>query len=121
MHNIKQNSDCDLLKRVEEIINMSTTHARNEWERNHCMDWVMSVIDEEGYPCASMITASRADGFSWISFCTGLGWNKPNRLAQNPRTCVYLFDEASFTGISLVGRTMIITDNEVKNRCGMMN
>ena len=106
----------DLLRRVEEIVNKSTAHARTAWERNHRIDWVMSVIDEEGYPAASMITASRADGFNWISFCTGTGWNKPNRIEKNPRTSIYLLDEDSFTGISLIGCTDVITDYEMKKQ-----
>ena len=106
----------DLLARAKAIVNQSTAHARTDWERNHSIDWVMSVLDEEGYPAASMITASRADGFNWISFCTGFGWNKPNRIEKDSRTCIYLFDEASFTGISLVGRTRVITDVQVKKQ-----
>ncbi|MBQ8497860.1 MAG: pyridoxamine 5'-phosphate oxidase family protein [Clostridia bacterium] len=106
----------DLLSKTKEIINMSTAHARNEWKRNHCLDWVMSVIDEDGYPAASMITASRADGFNWVSFCTGTDWNKPNRIAKNPRTCIYLFDDISFTGISLTGQTEVITNSEIKRQ-----
>ena len=65
----------DLLKKAEEIVNKSTIHAGGEIGCN--VDWVMALADENGYPNASMITASRADGFKWIAFCTGLGWNKP--------------------------------------------
>ena len=42
--NLDENGD--LLRRAKEIVNKSTAHARNMWERNHCIDWVMSVIDE---------------------------------------------------------------------------
>ena len=63
-----------------------------------------------------MITASRADGFHWISFCTGVDWNKSNRIAKNPRTFIYFLDETSFAGISLTGRTLVITDNEIKKQ-----
>lgn len=100
----------ELLKRAEEIVNASTMQNREA----PGVDWVMSVIDEEGYPAASMITAAKAEGFKWIAFCTGLGWNKPNRINKNPKTSIYLFDEKSFTGISLVGKTEVITDLEVK-------
>ena len=79
-------------------------------------DWVMALIDEDGYPAASMITAARADGFKWIAFCSGLGWNKSNRAAKNPRACVYLFDKESFAGISLLGRIEVITGIETKRR-----
>ena len=104
----------DLLKKAEEIASKSTAQARDAAGDAPGIDWVMSVIDEEGYPAASMITAAKADGFRWIAFCTGLVWNKPNRVQKNPRSCIYLFDEASFTGISLVGKTEVITDTEIK-------
>ena len=104
----------DLLKKAEEIINSSTMHTIGD--SGHTADWVMALTDEEGYPAASMITAARADGFKWIAFCTGLGWNKPNRAGKDPRACVYLFDKESFSGISLTGRVEVITDFETKKR-----
>ncbi len=104
----------DLLKKAEEIVNRSTMHGAEN--ANGGADWVMSLIDEEGYPAASMITASRANGFQWISFCTGKGWNKPNRAQKDPRTCIYLFDEKTFTGISLIGKTEVLTDIETKRQ-----
>ena len=76
----------------------------------------MSLIDEEGYPVASMITSARADGFNWIAFCTGLGWNKPNRAQNDPRACVYLFDQESFSGLSLVGKIEMITESDLNRR-----
>lgn len=106
----------DLLTRAEAIIDRSTACARQQHGLQVSIDWVMSVIDEEGYPAASMITAARAEGLRWIAFCTGTGWNKPRRIARDPRTCVYLFDEASFTGISLTGRTEVLTDPAAKRR-----
>lgn len=60
-----------------------------------------------------MITAAKADGFKWIAFCTGLGWNKPNRAKKNSRASVYLFDKESFSGISLVGKMEVITDYDL--------
>jgi len=103
-----------LLKKAQTLINKSTMHTVDD--SGNTADWVMSVLDEEGYPAASMITASRADGLEWIAFCTGLGWNKSNRIQKNPRTCIYLFDPPSFSGISLVGQTEICTDPETKKQ-----
>lgn len=103
----------DLLKKAEEIVNGSTMHTVNESGLG--ADWVMALTDEEGYPTASMITAARADGFNWIAFCSGLGWNKPNRAKKDPRTCVYLFDE-EFSGISLTGKLEVITDYKIKKQ-----
>jgi len=104
----------DLLNKAEEIVNGSTMRTVGGSGRG--ADWVMALTDEEDYPAASMITASRADGFRWIAFCTGLGWNKPNRAARDPRACVYLFDKDSFSGISLIGKVEVLTDLETKRQ-----
>ena len=104
----------DLLAKAEEIVNGSTMHTIGDSGRG--ADWVMALTDEGGYPAASMITASRADGFKWIAFCTGLGWNKPSRAKKDPRTCIYLFDKESFSGISLTGKVDVITDLNIKKQ-----
>jgi len=103
-----------LLKKAEGIVNGCTIHAAGGSGLD--ADWVMSLTDEEGYPAASMITASRADGFKWIAFCTGLGWNKSNRAVKDPRACVFIFDKKSFTGISLTGVVEVTADIEIKER-----
>jgi len=104
----------DLLARAEEIVNKSTMHTIGNSGRT--ADWVMALTDEEGYPAASMISAARADGFNWIAFCTRAGWNKPNRAEKDPRSCVYLFDKESFTGISLSGKIEVTTDLAAKKQ-----
>lgn len=102
------------LEIAEKIINKSTMTSP---ENSDCrVDWVMSLIDENGYPVASMITAAKADGFNWIAFCTVVGWNKPNRAKNDSRSCVYLFDKESFSGISLVGKIDVICGDKDLNK-----
>ena len=114
-YNCKKNMDeFRRLKRAEELVNKSTIHTCGN--TGCTADWVMSLIDEQGYPNASMITAAKADGFNWIAFCTAKGWNKSTRAEKNPRTCVYLFDKESFTGVSLVGTTEVISDIELNKQ-----
>ena len=72
----------DLLKKAENIVNNSTMHTVEKSDLD--ADWVMALIDGEDYPNASMITASKADGFNWISFCTGTGSNKAKRAIKRP-------------------------------------
>ena len=109
----------ELLIKAERIVNSSTMHAirnvlpeKTGWEA----DWVMALTDEEGYPSASMISASKADGFNWIAFCTGVNSNKAKRVKKDPRTCIYLFDNKSFTGISLTGKAEVIVDLNIKKQ-----
>ena len=103
----------ELLKKSENLINKCTAHTRGS---GLTFDWVMALTDEFGYPSASMITASRADGLKWIAFCTGITANKPNRIRKDPRACVYLFENKSFSGISLMGKIEILTDLETKRK-----
>lgn len=102
-----------LLNKADELINKCTAHTR---ESGLTFDWVMALTDELGYPSASMISASRADGTNWIAFCTGVGANKPNRIKKDPRACIYLFESKSFSGISLTGKIDILTDFETKRK-----
>lgn len=102
------------LKKAEEIIVRSTMQTAEEPDT--VSDWVMSLMDEDGYPNASMITAAKADGFRWIAFCTGVGANKAIRAGRDPRACVYLFDPATFTGISLQGQVEVSTDPALKKQ-----
>lgn len=104
----------ELLKKAEEIVMKSTL----QYEDNPAVgsDWVMSLIDEDGYPNASMITAAKADGFHWIAFCTGIHANKAVRALKNPNACIYLFDKESFTGISLLGNVEVSTDPDLKKQ-----
>ena len=50
----------ELLKNAEEIISRSTMQYAEDPTVGS--DWVMSLIDEDGYPNGSMITAAKADG-----------------------------------------------------------
>ena len=104
----------DILSKAESIVNGSTMQTVDASGLG--ADWVMALTDEEGYPAASMISAARADGFKWIAFCTGLGWNKPSRARKDPRACIYLFDKESFSGISLTGKIEVLTDAETKKQ-----
>lgn len=102
-----------LLEKAAALINKCTAHTR---ESGLTFDWVMALTDEFGYPSASMITAAKAYGTSWIAFCTGINANKTNRVRKDPRACVYLFENKSFSGISLIGKIEILTDLETKKQ-----
>lgn len=104
----------ELLKKAEEIACRSTLQYAEDPTVGS--DWVMSLIDEDGYPNASMITAAKADGFHWIAFCTCVHANKAVRARKNPHACIYLFDKESFTGISLLGNVEVSTDPALKKQ-----
>ncbi len=93
----------EIISRAGEII------AMNTGEGAYC---ALGLIDSDGYPTVSTITASKADGINWLTFCTGLGSDKTKRIkkCQSASVC---FNSNEYN-ITLVGTVDIITDPEVK-------
>jgi len=83
---------------------------------------VLALIDLDGYPTASTITASKADGINWITFCTGVGGRRTSRINKCDRVSV-CFNGDDYN-ITLVGTIEIVTDLEVKKEMwygGLLN
>ena len=93
-----------MIKRAEEII------RQNTGVESYC---VLALMDEEGNPTASTITASKAEGIRRLYFGTGLGSNKAMRIRRCGRACV-CFNTGGAYNISLSGTIEIVTDTEVK-------
>lgn len=93
----------EIISRAGEIV------AQNTGERTYC---ALALIDLDGYPTVSTITASKADGINWLTFCTGLGSDKTDRIIKcnNASVC---FNSNEYN-ITLVGTIDIITDQDVK-------
>jgi general stress protein 26 len=73
---------------------------------------VLALIDLDGYPTASTITASKADGINWITFCTGLGGTRTNRINNSNQASVCF--SADDYNITLVGTMEILVDPDIK-------
>ncbi len=82
---------------------------KNCGEESYC---VLTLIDLDGYPTTSTITASKADGINWINFCTGIASNKSNRIRKCNLASVCF--NANDYNITLVGKIEIITDSQIK-------
>lgn len=95
----------EIIARAGEIV-ASKTGGGNE---GYC---VLALIDKEGYPTISTISASKAEGINWVTFCTGLGSNKTKRIENCNRASV-CFDSLDHN-ITLVGTIEILTDPEIK-------
>lgn len=85
--------------------------ACNIGEGSYC---TLALIDRFGYPTASTITASQAEGIGRIDFATGLSSRKAERAGNCPRACV-CFNSPEYN-ITLVGRIEVVTDPEVKRQ-----
>lgn len=93
----------EVIKRAGEII------KKNSGEGTYCS---ISLIDLDGYPTTSTITASQSDGINWITFCTGFGGTRTNRIDNCNRASICF--NADDYNITLVGTMEIITDLEVR-------
>ncbi len=93
----------EIVKKAGEIVQKNTGVA------TYC---VLSLIDLDDYPTASTITASKADGIHWITFCTGLGGTRTDRINRCKKASV-CFNAPDYN-ITLVGTIDICTDPEIK-------
>lgn len=93
----------DIIKRAGEIV------EKNTGEKSYC---ALALIDLDGYPTVSTITASKAEGIHWITFCTGLGGTRTDRVNQCNRASVCF--HADDYNITLVGTIEVVTDPAVK-------
>ena len=98
-----------IIKRAVEIIALNTVNG-GEYTGQNC---ILALIDLEGYPTASVISASKAEGITKIWLCTGLASDKAKRLekCQNASIC---FASAEYN-ITLVGKIEVSIDQDIKN------
>ena len=81
------------------------------------LDCILALIDLDGYPTASTITVSKADGIKWITFVVNKNSNKLKRINQNNHASVCfasLGDINPLYNITLVGKIEEITDPKIK-------
>lgn len=100
----------EIIERAGEIIRQNTAHNSPEGSEPYC---VLALIDANGYPTTSTLTAAKADGINWITFCTGLGSNKAKRISSCNRASV-CFNTSGAYNITLVGTIEIVTDAAIK-------
>ena len=93
----------EIIRKAGEII------QKNTGEASYC---AMALIDLDGYPTASTITASKAEGIQWITFCTGLGGTRTDRIEHCNQASI-CFNAPDYN-ITLVGTMEVITDPDIK-------
>ncbi|MCL2600316.1 MAG: pyridoxamine 5'-phosphate oxidase family protein [Treponema sp.] len=73
---------------------------------------VLALIDDKGYPTASTISISKADGIKWLTFCVELDGNKAKRVKECARGSVCI--NSCEYNITLVGTLELLTDPGIK-------
>jgi len=100
--------DQDVISRAGEVIRSKAGYIGGGME-GYC---TLALIDEEGYPSASTLTISKADGIKWITFLSGLSSNKAERIGRCNRGSVCI--NSSKYNITLVGTLEVLTDPGIK-------
>lgn len=98
----------DIIAKAAEIIRENTAQ-NGEPGFGIC---TVSLIDEEGFPTASIMTPSKSEGIRWLTFGTMLDQNRAKRIAACNRASV-CFGTAEHC-VNLVGEMEILTAHEVK-------
>jgi len=73
---------------------------------------VLALIDNDGFPTASTLTISKAEGIRWITFLSSIESNKVKRIGKCDKGSVCL--ASSEYNISLVGTLEVLTDPDIK-------
>jgi general stress protein 26 len=93
----------EIIGRAAEIV------AKRSGGGDYC---TLALIDTDGYPTASTISVSKAEGIRRLTFCTGLASTKAIRIGKNNRASVCF--NAEDYNVSLVGTMEIVTDPATK-------
>ena len=94
-----------LIKEAEEIIK---SQCGQYADNGYC---ALTLMDTDNRPVTTTITPSKAEGISWMTFCTGFG-TRTERINFSPNACV-CFNSTTYH-IALKGRMEIHTDEATK-------
>jgi general stress protein 26 len=97
-----------IIEKAAAVIQAKTGYVGNGME-GYC---ALALIDENGYPSASTLTISKADGIKWITFLSGLKSNKAKRIDKCNRGCVCI--NSPKYNITLVGTIEVLTEPDIK-------
>jgi len=104
----QENRNQKIIARAAEVIQSKSGYIGGGMEGNA----VLALIDENGYPTASVVTIANADGVKWITFNTSPGYTKTKRIEKCNRASVCI--GSSEYNITLVGTIEVLTDAATK-------
>ena len=98
----------NIMAKAIEIIEKNAVQG-GEFSGQHC---VLSLIDAEGFPTASVLTPSKVDGINWLTFGTFLDGDRAKRVENCNRASV-CFSSDEYC-VNLVGEIEVITSADMK-------
>lgn len=76
----------------------------------------ISSVDENGYPnTKAMLAPVKREGIKTFYWHTNSPSMRIKQYRNNPKACIYFFDERLFRGVMLKGTMEVVEDNDIKN------
>lgn len=79
---------------------------------NGCAEFVLTSINEDGYPRASVVSNVQSDGVKKAWCATGLSSKKTKNFMKNPKASLCFWQNGN--SVSLVGTVAVKTDTQTK-------
>jgi general stress protein 26 len=76
---------------------------------------IISSIDENNFPnTKAMLPPRKREGIKYIYFTTNTSSMRAKQYTENPKACVYFFDQRFFKGVMLKGTMEVLHDKKSK-------
>ena len=100
----------EIIKKAESIV-ASQTVKNGKFNGEFCS---LVLLDDNGYPTASVLTAAASEGIKHVYFATGTDSNKYKRAKTSSKASVHY--GTSEHSVTLVGDIKILTDKQTKEK-----
>lgn len=75
---------------------------------------IISSVDAEGFPNTKAMLAPRRREGNVFYFSTNTSSMRVSQYRDNPRACLYFFDQDQFEGVMLIGTVEVLEDPAIK-------
>ena len=76
---------------------------------------LISSVDENGFPnTKAMLPPRKRNGIKHLYFTTNTSSMRVKQYSNNPKACVYFFDQRFFKGVMLKGTMEVLKDKKTK-------
>lgn len=74
---------------------------------------IISSVDSDGYPnTKAMLKVRRREGIQYLYFSTNTSSMRVKQYLDNPKACVYFYDQRFYRGVMLKGTMEVLQDAE---------
>jgi len=82
---------------------------------NSCSTTIISSMDVDGYPTSkAMLVPRQKNGIKTFYFSTNTSSNRVRHFKNNPKACLYFYNDLTFQGVMLKGEMKVLEDFQTK-------